>query len=191
MEVTELAIPGVRLIRPIRHGDARGFFSETYSQARFAEAGIATAFVQDNFSLSVPRGVVRGLHFQIPPFAQAKLVRVQRGAVLDVVVDIRLGSPTYGSSVAVELSADNWSQLYVPEGLAHGFCTLAPETEVTYKVSAPYSATHDRGLLWCDPALDIDWPVRPDEALLSEKDGRWPTLADLPAYFAYPSEPAA
>ncbi|HLY55931.1 MAG TPA: dTDP-4-dehydrorhamnose 3,5-epimerase [Stellaceae bacterium] len=191
MEVGELGIPGVRLVRPVRHTDARGFFSETYSQARFAEAGIGTVFVQDNFSLSVPRGVVRGLHFQIPPFAQAKLVRVQRGAVFDVVVDIRRGSPTYGRTVAVELSAENWSQLFVPAGLAHGFCTLAPETEVTYKVSAPYSAAHDCGLLWNDPALDIDWPVKAGEALLSEKDGRWPTLAELPAHFAYAPEPAA
>ncbi|MGH7054149.1 MAG: dTDP-4-dehydrorhamnose 3,5-epimerase, partial [Stellaceae bacterium] len=151
--------------------------------------GIAVRFVQDNHSLSLQRGTVRGLHFQIPPFAQAKLVRVTRGAILDVVVDLRRGSPDFGRHVAAELSTAQWNQLFVPEGFAHGFCTIEPETEVTYKVNRPYSAAHDRGLLWNDPALGIPWPVSESEALLSERDRRHPPLAELPEFFHY--EPRA
>ncbi|MGH7109044.1 MAG: dTDP-4-dehydrorhamnose 3,5-epimerase [Stellaceae bacterium] len=189
MEISETAITGVRLLKPARHRDARGFFSEVYNEAALAAHGIAVRFVQDNHSLSLQRGTVRGLHFQIPPFAQAKLVRVTRGAILDVVVDLRRGSPDFGRHVAAQLSAAQWNQLFVPEGFAHGFCTIEPETEVTYKVNRPYSAAHDRGLLWNDPALGIPWPVSESEALLSERDRRHPPLAELPEFFHY--EPRA
>ena len=177
--------PEIRLFRPRRHVDDRGFFSEVYSRAAFAEIGIDAEFVQDNHSLSIPQGVVRGLHFQLPPFAQAKLVRVVHGAIADVVVDIRRGSPSYGRHARVTLSAEEWNQIYVPIGFAHGFCTLAPDSEVLYKVSRPYSAAHDRGLLWDDPALAIDWPVDAGTAIVSDKDRRQPSLAELDSPFAY------
>ncbi|MDX2264414.1 MAG: dTDP-4-dehydrorhamnose 3,5-epimerase [Hyphomicrobiales bacterium] len=183
MDVQALAIPDVKLIRPKKFGDERGFFSETYSRRALAEAGIDADFVQDNHSFSAQKGVVRGLHFQIAPHVQGKLVRVTRGAVLDVAVDIRRASPTYGQHVRAELSAENWAQLWVPPGFAHGFCTLTPDTEFLYKVTGYYSPECDRGLAWDDPALAIDWPVPPQDAILSEKDRRHPTLADLPAYF--------
>jgi dTDP-4-dehydrorhamnose 3,5-epimerase len=178
------AIPAVVLIRPKRIGDARGFFCETFSAARYAEAGLP-AFIQDNESLSRTAGTLRGLHFQIPPFAQAKLVRCTRGALLDVAVDIRKGSPSYGRHVAVELSSENGLQVYVPIGFAHGFCTLEPDTQIEYKVSAPYSADHDRGLAWDDPALGVKWPVSAATAVLSDKDRKQPRLADLPAVFSH------
>ncbi len=183
MQIEETALDGVKLITPKKFGDHRGFFSVTYSAADLAQAGIDTPFVQDNQSLSAEKGTVRGLHFQLPPFAQAKLVRVVRGAVLDVAVDIRQGSATYGRHVAVTLSAQNWQQLLIPVGFAHGFCTLEPDTEVIYKVSNVYSAPHDRGLMWNDPALAIDWPVGEQEAVLSDKDKTHPLLKDLPACF--------
>ena len=188
--VEPLAIPEVRIIRPRRHGDARGFFSETWSRQALAEAGIGLDFVQDNHAFSAEAGTVRGLHFQIPPYAQAKLVRVVRGAILDVAVDIRAGSPTYGRHVAAVISAAEWNQILVPVGFAHGLATLEPGTEVLYKVSAPYSPAHDKGLLWNDPALGIDWPVGEAEAIVSDKDRRQPQLADLPDWFAYPTEAA-
>ena len=177
-------IPDVKIVTPKRVGDHRGFLSETYNRQRFAEVGITTEFVQDNHSLSSAVGTVRGLHFQSEPFEQVKLVRVVRGRVLDVAVDIRRSSPTYGQHVAVELSAENWLQLLVPAGFAHGFCVLEPDTEIQYKVSAYYSAAHDFGLAWDDPALGIRWPVDRAAAILSDKDRRQPTLAELPAYFA-------
>ncbi len=183
LSVESTAIPDVKIVTPKRFGDHRGFFSETYNKQRFAEAGITTEFVQDNHSLSANVGTVRGLHFQSEPFAQAKLVRVVRGSILDVAVDIRRSSPTYGKHVAVELSAENGRQLLVPVGFAHGFCTLESDTEIQYKVSAYYSAAHDHGLLWSDPTLGISWPVASDKAVLSEKDLKQPALAELPAYF--------
>lgn len=189
MEIRETAIAGVRILRPAQHRDARGFFSEVYSEAALAAHGITARFVQDNHSLSLMHGTVRGLHFQIAPFVQAKLVRVTKGAILDVAVDLRRGSPSFGRHAAVQLSAAEWNQLFVPEGFAHGFCTIEPDTEVTYKVNRPYSAAHDRGLLWNDPALAIPWPVGAGEALLSERDRRHPPLAELPPFFQY--EPAA
>ena len=185
MDAERLRIREVIAIRPDRHEDTRGFFSETYSRRALAEAGIDAEFVQDNHSLSVSRGTLRGLHFQAPPAAQAKLVRVVRGAILDVAVDIRVGSPSFGQHVRRELSAKEWNQLFVPEGFAHGFCTLEPDTEVIYKVSGDYAPEHDRGLLWNDPALAIDWPV--SEPLLSEKDRAHPPLGELPEYFRYQS----
>lgn len=176
-------ISGLLLVEPKKFGDHRGFFSETYNRRRLAEAGFDLEFVQDNQSLSVETGVVRGLHFQSPPFAQDKLVRVTRGAVLDVVVDIRRGSPTFGDHAAVELSASNWRQLLVPKGFAHGFVTLEPETEMIYKVTDYYAPDHDRGILWSDPALGIDWPVAEGAARLSDKDRAQPRLAEIESPF--------
>jgi dTDP-4-dehydrorhamnose 3,5-epimerase len=181
--VKSTALPDVKLVEVRRFEDLRGFFSEIYHQANFAAAGIDAQFVQDNLSLSRHAGTVRGLHFQTAPFAQAKLVRVVRGRILDVAVDIRLSSPTYGRHVAVEMGDEDGLQLFVPAGFAHGFCTLKPDTEVAYKVSAYYSPQHDKGLAWDDPDLDIAWPVSRDSAILSDKDRQHPALADLPAAF--------
>jgi dTDP-4-dehydrorhamnose 3,5-epimerase len=181
--VEPTAIQDVKIVTPQRVGDCRGFFSETYNRRRFAEAGIDLEFVQDNHSLSATSGTVRGLHFQSEPFAQAKLIRVVRGGILDVAVDLRRSSPTYGKHVAVELSAENGRQLFVPIGFAHGFCTLEPDTEIQYKVSNYYSAAHDHGLLWNDRTVGISWPIDVDNAVLSEKDQRQPALAELPSYF--------
>jgi dTDP-4-dehydrorhamnose 3,5-epimerase len=178
-------IPGLILLEPKRLGDSRGFFSETYNRARLAEAGFDREFVQDNHSLSVAQGVVRGLHFQSPPHAQDKLVRVIRGAVLDVAVDIRRGSATYGDHAAVALSAENWRQLLVPAGFAHGFVTLAPETEVIYKVTAYYAPEHDHGILWSDPALGIAWGVAAEAAQLSDKDRDQPRLEEIVSPFEF------
>jgi dTDP-4-dehydrorhamnose 3,5-epimerase len=183
MDIETLNIPGLILVTPKRHRDSRGYFQETWHRRVFAEAGITAEFVQDNFSRSEPAGVLRGLHFQIPPFAQAKLLRVLRGAIYDVAVDIRRGSASYGSWAAVTLDAATGTQFYIPAGFAHGFCTLEPGTEVAYKVSAHYSAAHDKGLLWSDPALDIPWPIDAGDLLLSDKDRAHPTLEALPRYF--------
>lgn len=186
--VVPLSIADVKIIRPKKHGDHRGFFSETYRKDSLAAAGIHTEFVQDNHSLSAEAGTVRGLHFQISPFAQDKLVRVVRGAILDVAVDIRVGSPTYGRHVSAVLSAREWNQILVPIGFAHGFVTLEPDTEVLYKVSNHYAPAHDRGLRWNDPALAIDWSVDEGKAVLSDKDRVHPLLADLPPYFTYQTD---
>ena len=185
MQVLSTAIPEVKEIRPVRHHDPRGFFSEIFREAVLREHGIEVSFVQENHSLSVDRGVVRGLHFQTPPAAQAKLVRVAAGSILDVAVDIRRGSPSYGRHVAVVLSAAEGNQLFVPEGFAHGFCTIEPNTEVVYKVNRYYSREHDLGVLWNDPAFGIAWPIPETTALLSDKDRRQPAFAELPAYFRY------
>jgi dTDP-4-dehydrorhamnose 3,5-epimerase len=185
MEVLERYFGAVQVIRPVRHADDRGFFSETYSRRTFSAARIDREFVQDNHSLSRMPGVVRGLHFQIPPFAQAKLVRVTRGSVLDAAVDIRKGSPTFGRHAAIVLSDRNGKQMFVPRGFAHGFCTLEPDTEVIYKVDAYYSREHERGLRWNDPALGIAWPVDEDTAELSDKDRRQPLLSELTDVFEY------
>lgn len=185
MNSETLSIPDVRLLVPRRFEDARGFLSETYSKHRLAEAGIDAAMIQENHSYSAYKGTVRGLHFQAPPQAQAKLVRVLRGAVLDVVVDIRKGSPTFGRHVAATLSRDNWAQLFVPAGFAHGFCTLEPDTEVLYKLDAPYAPETEGGLHWADPDLGIDWPVSEAEAVLSDKDRLYPRLKDLESPFRY------
>jgi dTDP-4-dehydrorhamnose 3,5-epimerase len=182
-EAQELAIPGPLLVSARRFADPRGVFAETYSHADFAALGIPDTFVQDNQSRSVQVGTVRGLHFQTPPRAQAKLVRVIRGRVLDVAVDLRRGSPFFGRHVAVELSAENGLMLYVPVGFAHGFATREPETEVIYKVTDTYAPACDAGLAWDDPALGIDWGVAPDAATLSDKDRRLPLLADLGPVF--------
>ena len=183
LKVETFSVGGVLYVTPPRFGDVRGYFSETYSRAAFAAVGIDRVFVQDNQSLSRERGVVRGMHFQIPPFAQAKLVRVLRGSIYDVAVDIRKASPTYGESAAVTLSAEQGNQLFIPDGFAHGFCTLEPDTEVLYKVDAPYSRDHERGLLWNDPALGVRWPIEEVEAIVLERDRAHPRLAGLPEFF--------
>lgn len=183
MQIIDLDIPACKLITPRRFADPRGWFSEVYNERAFAEAGIGIRFVQDNHSLSVPAGTVRGLHFQRPPFAQDKLVRVVRGAIFDVAVDLRRGSPTFGRHVSVRLDAAQGQQLLVPIGFAHGFCTLEPNTEVIYKVSNYYSPEHDAGILWNDPALGIDWPVSAADAHLSDKDRRQPRLAEVSELF--------
>lgn len=180
-EVHPTDLDGVFEIVPIRHGDCRGFFSETWSARAMAAAGFNLNFVQDNHSYSSTRGILRGLHFQTSPYAQTKLVRVVRGAIFDVAVDIREGSPTYGRWIGVELSAANWKQLLIPNGFAHGFVTLEQDTEVIYKVTAPYSAEHDQSIRFDDPFLDIRWPVHPTEVQLSPKDASAPLLRDQSA----------
>ncbi len=172
LDIRKTEIDGVLIITPKRFADARGFFVETYNAERFRTAGIADIFVQDNHSLSIEAGTVRGLHFQAPPRQQAKLVRVLKGAAIDVAVDVRKGSPTYGRHVRVHLSADNGAQLLVPAGFLHGFATLEPMTEIAYKVSEFYSAKHDGAVLWNDPALKIDWGIDPARAVLSDKDAK-------------------
>jgi len=183
MQVEQTSLAGVLVLTPKRFGDSRGFFSETYSRKAFAAAGIDCEFVQDNHSLSAEKGVVRGLHFQLPPMAQDKLVRVVAGSVLDVAVDIRRSSPTFGRHASAVLSAANGRQMFVPAGFAHGFVTLEPRTEVVYKVSRYYSPQHDRGIRWDDPALGIDWGVEQDRAVLSEKDRLLPLLKDAAELF--------
>ncbi len=184
MQVEDTAIPAVKIVTPKKHGDARGFFSETYNRNAFEAAGLDLTFVQDNHSFSAPVGTLRGLHFQTPPFAQDKLLRVVRGRILDVAVDIRRSSPTFGKWVAVELSAENWRQLLVPVGFAHGFVTLDPDTEVLYKTTNFYSPANDRGVAWDDPDIGIAWPLPAGGPTLSDKDRRWPRLTDAPELFA-------
>jgi len=183
LEIMPLSIPDVKLIRSSRISDSRGYFFESYVRSDFAASGISENFVQDNQSFSAVPGTVRGLHFQVFPYAQAKLVRVLQGKILDVVVDLRVSSPTFAKHLAIELSSENADQLFVPVGFAHGFCTLMPNTEVFYKVDNTYSAAHDRGLNWADPDLQINWPVKNGQAVLSEKDRALPHLSSLPNYF--------
>jgi len=183
MKISKGKLPGIRLIEPSVYQDHRGFFMESYSYESWCRQGILLNFVQDNHSLSIEKGVLRGLHYQLNPMAQSKLVRVTSGAVFDIAVDIRRNSPTYGQWEAYELSADNKLQLLVPRGFAHGFCTLEPNTEVQYKVDQYYSPVHDRGIAWNDPAIGITWPVV--QPILSDKDARHPRLeeADNDFYF--------
>ena len=179
LTVQRLDIPDVLVVTPAKFGDARGYLSETYNASAFADAGVAAIFVQDNHSLSRQKGVVRRLHFQAPPHAQGKLVRVVRGSILDVAVDIRSGSPTFGKFVSVVLSAENGQQMWLPEGFAHGFCTLEDNTEVTYKVTDYYAPECDKGIRWNDPTIGIDWPVGEEAAILSDKDKSQPFLHEL------------
>ncbi len=183
MKIEPLAIPEVKMITPTRHQDARGFLSEIWQQGAWVDAGVISDFVQDNHSFSMEKGIVRGLHFQTPPMAQTKLVLVITGAIFDVAVDLRKNAATFGQHVTVTLSAQNGQQILIPKGFAHGFCTLEPNTHVIYKLSVPYAPDHDKGLLWSDPALGIDWPVDPNEAKVSAKDQVQPLLAELPNYF--------
>lgn len=184
MKVESLAIADVKLITPQKFGDARGFFSETWNATRFGDAGIDVAFVQDNHAYSATPHTVRGLHFQLPPKAQDKLLRVVRGSILDVAVDIRRSSPTFGKWVSAVLSAENWAQLFVPKGFAHGYATLEPDTEVIYKVTNLYAPDLDRGIRWDDPAIGIAWPEMGGAAQLSDKDKKLPLLADAQDLFA-------
>ena len=184
MKVERLSIPEVILVTPPRFGDNRGFFSEVFNAERFAAAGISETFVQDNQSLSAEKGTIRGLHCQVGPHPQGKLVRVVKGAIWDVAVDIRTGSATYGQWAAAELSAENWSQLWVPAGLLHGFCTLLPDTEVLYKVTGRYAKDCERGVVWDDPALNLPWPVAPGGAVLSDKDKELPGFEAAQGWFS-------
>lgn len=185
MKVTRLNIPEVLLVEPKKFGDERGFFSETYRRSALADFGFNRDFVQDNHSFSARKGVLRGLHFQSPPHAQDKLVRVVRGAVLDVAVDARRGSPSYGEWVSAELSADNWRQLFVPAGFLHAFVTLTSDVEFLYKVSDVYAPECDGGVIWNDPDLAIDWGIAEDEVILSEKDAGLPRFRDFQSPFQY------
>lgn len=185
MDAQNLGLPGLVLLKPRRFADARGYFVETYNERSLAGAGITTRFVQDNQSYSANRGTIRGLHFQAPPAAQAKLVRVVQGSVYDVAVDLRAGSPAYGRWEGTTLTADEGEQLFVPSGFAHGFCTLEPDTIVAYKVDAFYAAASDSGLIWNDPMFAIDWPVRPDQAVLSDKDLRLGRFDGFESPFRY------
>lgn len=178
MEIRSLGLEGVLEIVPKRHGDARGFFVETYNAERFSQAGIDLVFVQDNHSYSAAAGVLRGLHYQLAPRAQDKLLRVIRGSVLDIAVDIRRGSKTFGKWIAHEISAEKGNQILVPKGFAHGFVTLVPDTEVLYKVTDTYSPEHDRSIRFDDPAIGIEWPSLAGGFQLSDKDLKAPMLAD-------------
>jgi dTDP-4-dehydrorhamnose 3,5-epimerase len=181
MEFIKTKIDGAVLIRPVVHGDSRGFFLESYTLRDFKKAGISVDFVQDNHSMSAETGVLRGLHVQYPPFGQNKLVRVVRGSISDVVVDVRRGSPTYGKWESFELSESNFAMLFVPIGCLHGFCTLATKTEVQYKVDNYYSPQHDAGVIWNDPDIGIRWPT--EQPVLSEKDKKLPLLKEFVSPF--------
>ncbi len=185
MIVQQLPIPDVRVLTPRQFADSRGFFSETYNRRSMRYGGLNIDFVQDNHSMSVREGTLRGLHFQYPPFSQDKLLRVLRGSVFDVAVDLRWGSPNYGKYVSHVLSAEKWDQIFVPIGFAHGFLTLEPHTEVLYKVSNYYSPEHDSGLIWNDPDLGIEWPISSKDVLLSEKDAKQPVFRFFKSPFLF------
>lgn len=179
MHIEQTEIDGLLVITPSKIGDDRGFFSETFIAEQLSAHGATGPWVQDNHVWSRAPGVVRGLHFQAPPFAQAKLIRVTRGAIYDVAVDLRGGSPTYGRHFGVELSAENWKQLLIPAGFAHGYCTLTESAETLYKVSATWNSASEAGLRWDDRDLGISWPISQSEALLSERDKTWPSFAEF------------
>jgi len=180
-----------RIIAPKRHVDARGWLCESFHEKRLREVGITCRFVQDNQSSSTRTGTLRGLHFQVPPAAQAKLVTVLRGRILDVAVDVRRGSPTYGKLVSVELSDDDGKQFYVPVGFAHGFLTLTDDVLVMYKVSDYYAPAQDSGIRWNDPDIAFPWPMRAADLIISDKDRRLPSLREFDSPFAYDGHPLA
>ena len=182
ISVESLRISDVKILRPTKHGDHRGFFSETYNKRDLAEAGIRLDFVQDNQSLSEKAGTLRGLHYQGAPWAQDKLVRVVKGRILDVAVDMRRSSPTFGQWVSAEISASEWNQILVPVGFAHGICTLEPHTELIYKVSNYYAPSCDFGIRWSDPKLSIPWPFREDQLTLSPRDKALPLFDEAPKF---------
>jgi len=181
---TELAIHGLLLVKPQRIEDSRGYFMETYRARTFEDFGMPAVFVQDNEAFSAAAGTIRGLHYQAPPYAQAKLVRAVRGSVFEVAVDLRRGSPTFGRWAGVTLSADNGHQLFVPGGFAHGYCTLEPDTAIAYKCDRYHAAEADAGVLFSDPAIGIEWPVAPEDAIVSKKDRKLPLLEDVASPFA-------
>lgn len=185
MKVRETSLVGVLVVTPSRFVDSRGYFAVTFNRQTFSQAGIATTFLQDNQSLSLQAGTIRGLHFQRPPVAQAKLVRVVRGSIYDVAVDLRIGSPTYGQWSAERISAEGGEQVFIPQGFAHGFCTLEAGTEVCYKVDNYYSPTQEGGIIWNDPSFCIPWPVVAGEEILSEKDGMLGTFESFASPFRY------
>jgi dTDP-4-dehydrorhamnose 3,5-epimerase len=185
MKITPLAIPEVLLITPARHGDERGWFSETFRQSALEETGFTATFVQDNHVRSTTRGIQRGLHYQKPPHAQDKLLRCVVGAIFDVAVDIRKGSPTYGQWVGAELSAENRQQLLVPKGFAHGYVTLTDACEVLYKVTGYYTPAAEGALRWSDPAIDIDWPIPVSEITANDRDNAAPLLANIETPFIH------
>lgn len=187
LQVSSLDIPDIRLLTPKRYGDDRGFFVETWNRKTFQGHGIDVDFLQDNVSLSLKTGTIRGLHFQKPPAGQAKLVRVLKGSVLDVAVDLRAGSPSFGRYVSAVLTAERGEELFVPVGFAHGFCTLEDDTEVAYKVSGLYAPDREGGVVWDDPALAIAWPLGQHRPILSDKDRQLPRLADIGPQFTYPA----
>ncbi|HEY5049192.1 MAG TPA: dTDP-4-dehydrorhamnose 3,5-epimerase [Rhizomicrobium sp.] len=182
-QVEPCTLTEILLITPRRHSDARGYFMEAYNEDAFRKIGVSCRFIQDNQSLSAQRGTIRGMHFQTPPFAQAKLVRVLQGAIFDVVVDIRSGSQTRGKYVSALLSAQNGRQLFVPAGFAHGYCTMESDTVVLYKVDAPYSRAHEGGLVWNDPEVGIAWPEQAEAGTLLERDRQFPFLHGLLDHF--------
>jgi len=186
MNVTETSLPGVKLLTPARFADQRGFFSEIYNRRALAEVGVPMEFVQENHAYSAESGTLRGLHFQYPPAAQTKLLRVLRGAILDISVDLRHGSPTFGQHVLVELTAASGRQLLCPKGFAHGILTLESHTEVAYKADAYYAPELDLGVRFDDPELAIDWPLATEKMIVSEKDRNQPNLRDLPKIFTFP-----
>jgi dTDP-4-dehydrorhamnose 3,5-epimerase len=179
VQLERLAVPEVLLITPVRHGDQRGWLSETYVKRNLEQAGVSDAFVQENQAFSSRRGTLRGLHLQVPPSPIAKLIRCLKGAIFDVAVDVRAGSPTYGRWVGAELSANNGRQLYCPRGFAHGYVTLTDDAEVFYKMDGYYVPADERGLLWNDPAIGIDWPVPEAELTINDRDRALPLLADF------------
>jgi dTDP-4-dehydrorhamnose 3,5-epimerase len=185
MDIISLDIPDVKILKPVRHNDQRGFFSEIFSQSTLKAAGLQLDIAQENFAFSIQKNTIRGLHYQAPPYAQDKLIQVVRGAIYDVALDLRNGSPWFGQFVGAEISADNWNQILVPAGFAHGLCTLEPNTAVIYKVTAPYSPDHEEGIRWNDPDLQIPWPISPQDALLSDRDQSLPHLSELDSPFDY------
>jgi dTDP-4-dehydrorhamnose 3,5-epimerase len=183
MDIKTTTLSGVLVLKPRRHVDMRGYFVETYNEQLFRQTGIVTGFVQDNQSFSISKGTIRGLHFQLPPAAQAKLIGVLRGSIIDVAVDLRLESPTYGQWAVERLSAEGGEEIFIPRGFAHGFCTLEPNTEVAYKVDSYFAPEFDSGIIWNDPSLNIPWPVSANEAILSEKDRKLGTFKDFASPF--------
>ena len=183
LEIQPLRLSGVKVLRTRQRKDNRGMFSEVYSRRTFAEAGLSFDFVQDNQSVSAVAGTVRGLHYQTKPWAQDKLIRVVRGRIYDVAVDLRRSSPTFKQWVSFELSADDGNQILIPAGFAHGFCTLEPDTHVFYKVSNFYAPSHDSGIRWNDPDLAIDWPVQEGAAVLSDRDAKLPFIREVKSWF--------
>jgi dTDP-4-dehydrorhamnose 3,5-epimerase len=185
MRFIDTSLPDVKIVLPQRTGDTRGFFSEVWNERAFSAAGIDAVFVQDNHVRNPRKGTLRGLHYQIPPAAQGKLLRVTRGAIFDVAVDIRRGSPTFGRHATAVLSDENWYQLWIPAGYAHGYCTIEDDTDVQYKVTDFYNPSCDRGIAWDDPHLMITWPVTAETATLSERDRSLPRLAEQADLFDY------